>query len=521
MPPDPTAPARPAPRWDRDAAAVTQALQGLGIAAGHRIGVACATNGLHAALHAAARQLDLTLVPLDLRQPTAAWREPLDRCGVDLVLADEARADAATSAAGARPVLIGSRDGVQVAVAQAGTLPPVGPPEAVTAPGADPEGPPRGHRSRHARVVLATSGTTGEPRLVGITERHLAAHAEAAAARIQSGPDADWLCVLPLWHVGGVALVDRCLRSGAALRLLERFDAARVAASLRDGVTHVSLVPTMLWRLLKHWGDAPPPPRLRCVVLGGDAADEPRVQAALAAGWPVWCSYGLTEACSQVATASPPERREHPGTVGHPLAGVSVRVVDEAGHGVPAGQTGRILVAGPTVVGGGASEGGAPDAAGGRASGADGGAGGSMGRSGGRGAGGRADHGFDTGDLGRVDADGRLYVTGRAAARIVTGGETVDAAQVEAVLERHPAIREAAVVGLADPEWGQRVAAAVVPDGGRAVDEAALAAWCRDALSASAVPRVWRVVASLPRSATGKLRRAEAARLFDQATRPA
>lgn len=312
------------------------------------------------------------------------------------------------------------------------------------------------HGDGVVRALLQTSGTTGEPRWVPVTRAMLDAHRVAADRRLGSGPDSVWLAVLPPNHVGGVALVDRCLHDGAGLRALPRFEVEAVRAAL-PGTTHVSLVPLMLRRLLD--AGVPPPSGLRCALVGGDRLDPELARRALDAGWPVFATYGLTEACSQVATATPDEVRADPTTVGRPLDGVSVRILDPDADG-----WGTLEVAGPTVAGGRVV----------------------------------------TDDVGRLDADGRLHVRGRRVERIVTGGETVDARAVEAALLRCPGVREACVVGVADPEWGQRVEAAVVAPG---VDAQRVRSWARANLQPHEVPKRVVVVPDLPRTETGKPRR--------------
>ena len=184
-------------------------------------------------------------------------------------------------------------------------------------------------------------------------------------------------------------------------------------------------------------------------------------------------TYGMTETTSQVATAPPEFVRRKPGSAGPPLDGVELRV--EA----PDGEEGEILVRGPVVAAGVLGEGPLTDEGGWLA----------------------------TGDLGRLDDDGHLWVTGRRSERIVTGGVNVDPVEVEAVLADHPGVAEAAVVGLPDPEWGERVTAAVVATEGAAPDEELLRRWLRERLAGPKVPKTVVVVAALPRNATGKVDR--------------
>lgn len=420
---------------------LAQVLRGLGVGPGHVVAAATGNTPLHVALHLAARAVPCDLAPMPPTVPADGLARRTAESAVDVVVADGLASETTLPT---------------VRLAPDGELVVSGGRVAARAPPSEPAG-----------VWVRTSGTTGTPRPVRLTQTMLAAHARAASLRLESGPDATWLGVLPLRHVGGVALVDRCIRDGSTLVLAQRFDAAGVQRALRDhNVTHVSLVPTMLHRLLEV--NAAPPPTLRCVLLGGDVAGEDLVRTAVHAGWPVWCTYGLTEACSQVATASPEERLANPGSNGTPLAGVEVACV-----------AGELVVRGPSVVGGGP---------------------------------------LATGDLGFVDTAGHVHVTGRVRDIIVTGGEKVVASDVERVLEQHPAVVEACVVGLADAQWGARVGAAVVLR--HAATEEELRAWCRARLPAPMVPKEVRRVDVLPRTESGKLQRALVRTRWDQRTTP-
>lgn len=338
--------------------------------------------------------------------------------------------------------------------------------------------------------ILYTSGTTGRPRPVPLTHGNHRASAEASAANLGVDAGDDWLCPLPLAHVGGLAVVLRAVLQGTCVTLLDGFDAEELARHLRSGaVTHASLVPTMLRRLLEACpGEGPlGSPPLRAVLLGGGPIDPEAVERALARGLPVLGTYGMTETASQVATVPPGAAARKPGSAGPPLPGAELEVRDAAGRARAPGETGEIHVRGPMVS---AAVAGARSDAGGW---------------------------LATGDLGRLDPEGWLWVEGRRDGVIVTGGENVSAAEVEAVLRVHPAVADCAVVGLPDPEWGELVAAAVVPRGPEAPPAAeALAAWCRARLAPFKVPKRWRIVEELPRTPAGKVARSELRGLFEE-----
>jgi O-succinylbenzoic acid--CoA ligase len=313
-------------------------------------------------------------------------------------------------------------------------------------------------RTSEGATVIHTSGTTGQPWPVTLTHENWAAHAEASAAALGHPPGERWLCCLPLSHVGGLGILIRAAVRATTVVLHERFDVEAVRAALRDAaLTGVSLVPTMLRRLIG--AGLEPTPTLRCALIGGGPVPPDLLERA--PGLPIAQTYGLTEACSQVTTERPGEGS---GTAGRALPGTEVRIDD-----------GEIVVRGRTV---------AP--------------------------GSRDPQGWlRTGDLGTLDDAGRLTVTGRRSETIVTGGENVAPAEVEAVLETHPAVAEAAVFARPDPEWGERIVAAVVLHDGEAVDPDDLLSHAARTLAGFKVPKEVELRETLPRTASGKVRRGE------------
>jgi o-succinylbenzoate---CoA ligase len=327
----------------------------------------------------------------------------------------------------------------------------------VTAPveGAEADVPLRGTLDPDAvHTVIHTSGTSGRPKAVELTYGNHHASALASAENLGSAADDRWLGVLPLFHVGGLAVLIRSAIYRTTAVLDSRFDAARVRGALEAGaITLASFVPTMLARLRE--AGLQRAPRLRAALLGGGPIPSELLDWALAAGVPVCPTYGMTETASQIVTALPGERS------GRPLPGVELRI----------GQGGEILVRGPMV---------APGAL-------------------------AADGWLHTGDRGRLDEEGRLHVEGRLKEIIVTGGENVAPAEVEEALLGHPAVSDAGVTGLADPEWGEAITAYVVLTG--EVSPAALRDWARGRLAPHKVPKRIVIVHSLPRNAAGKLLR--------------
>jgi O-succinylbenzoic acid--CoA ligase len=341
--------------------------------------------------------------------------------------------------------------------------------------GAEPD--PRIASARHSldapAVVIHTSGTSSAPKPIELTYGNLLWSALGSAVALGLDRNERWLCALPLSHVGGLSILVRSAIYGTTAVVHERFETERVLQALRDDdITLVSLVATTITRLLDAGLEHPP--ALRCALTGGGPVPAALVERAARAGVPVSMTYGLTEACSQVTTA--PVAALELGA-GPPLFCTRVRCAED----------GEILVAGPTV---------APAALAG-------------------------DGWLHTGDLGTLDEHGRLSVTGRKADTIVSGGENIAPSEVEAVLEAHPGVLEAAVVGRPDAEWGEAVTAIVVlreraeSDGGAAGTEArpeiaALRAHCRDVLAPYKVPKqILLRTESLPRTRSGKLLRRE------------
>ena len=309
--------------------------------------------------------------------------------------------------------------------------------------------------------VLFTSGTTGAPKPVALTNRNHRASAMASAWNLGVAPDDRWLCVLPLFHVGGLAILLRSVVYGTAAVVHPGFDEEAALRSLSSGeATLVSLVPTQLRRLAAAGLEQAP--ALRAALVGGGPVPRDLLEWAAGRGFPALQTYGMTETASQIATLSAAEALRKGGSAGRPLPGVELRIGPEHGE---------ILVRGAMVAPGAL----APDGW------------------------------LHTGDHGRLDEEGFLWVEGRLDEIIVTGGENVAAAEVEAALLTHPAVAEAAVVGEPDPEWGERVVAYVVLDAG--VGDEELVAHCRARLARYKVPKAIRRRSDLPRTPAGKVAR--------------
>ncbi|MCR9094086.1 MAG: AMP-binding protein [bacterium] len=338
-------------------------------------------------------------------------------------------------------------------------------------------------RDEGAALVLRTSGTSGRPKGAVLGLDNLIASADGAASLLGSSPSDRWLLCMPLFHIGGLAILIRASRVGASVVLHARFDEVEVARALdEDGITRVSFVATMLERVLATRGDRPAPATLELVLLGGGPASDDLIRRAEALGYPLAPTYGLTEAASQVATRPPRAAVDEPAGGLVPLGGVSLRIVDENGTACAPGVEGEIRVRGPIVMRGYLDD---PEAS--RAA--------------------LLDGWLATGDIGRLDEAGRLRVLDRRTDLILSGGENVYPAQIESVLEAHPDVVEAGVRGIEDETYGARPAAWVVLREEARLAPSALLAYCRARLAGYAVPARIETVDVLPRNATGKLLR--------------
>jgi O-succinylbenzoic acid--CoA ligase len=323
-------------------------------------------------------------------------------------------------------------------------------------------------------LLIPTSGTSGAPKVAMLSQRALLASSVLVNQRLDLRAGDQWLCCLPLQHIGGLAIAYRCALAGAALRLQSGlaagFDADAVRLELeRHEITHLSLVPPMLARLLAV--GAIPPPSLRVLLLGGQALDDRLARRAVAAGWPLFVTYGMSETCSQVVTARF-DIREPAAGLGAPLPGV---VLDC--HGCD-GEPSVLRIKGPMVMTGYANPQRRPGI-------------------------GLEDGWLMTSDLACLDAHGGLRVLGRADEVLIVGGIKLLPAEIETRLAAVPEVGAVAVVGVPDPLWGQTIAACYTGS----VDLNAIDAWCRAHLVSSERPRVFVRCQALPRLASGKLDR--------------
>ncbi|MFV2062182.1 MAG: o-succinylbenzoate--CoA ligase [Chloroflexota bacterium] len=454
--------------------ALAEALAAEGIMRGDRIATLLEDDAAAVSLIHAVRRLGAVLVPLNRRSEAAELGYQLVAAGAGLLVHDErhqtlslaaAKVAAADVAAQAQDVAQGS---ATVALVTMGRL-----------QGCAAEA--NGHESRAQldldapATILFTSGTTARPKAVVLTHGNHVASADAWAILLRPRASDRWLVCLPLFHVAGQAMVTRASRWGVPLEVHDRFDAAAVDAAIEAGVSHLSLVPALLAQLIAVRAARPTPPTLRAILLGGGPLPTSLLAGAAALGLPVITTYGMTETASGLAAGGAvilPHAA--PGAL-RPLSGAQLQVQPDSSE---------ILVRGPMVFDRYLHDEADSSAI-------------------------QREGWFATGDIGHLDADGLLHVSNRRADLVISGGENISPAEVEAVLTAHPGISEAAVLGRADRRWGEVPVAVIVVAPGAMVSDATLAAHCRERLARFKVPVAFHRRRTLPRNAAGKILRSE------------
>lgn len=335
-------------------------------------------------------------------------------------------------------------------------------------------------------LLMYTSGTTGVPKGVMLTQSNLAANAEAISAEHGLGPGDRVLAVLPLYHINAFAVTMLApLAHGGSLAMPAKFSAARFwaqAAACR--CTWINVVPTMISYLLE--GEAPPREQTAGIRFcrSASAALPPEHLRAFERKFGIGIieTMGLTETVAPSFSNPLDPARRKLGAVGR-ASGCEVRVIDAACVPVADGQTGEVAIRGPNVMRGYYKNDAATQAAF------------------------TPDGWFRTGDLGHRDSDGFFFVTGRIKELIIKGGENIAPREIDEALLRHPAVLDAAAVGIPDRHYGQEIMVCVVPRPGSTVDEESLRAFCLEHLGRYKTPKVIRLVADLPRGPSGKVQR--------------
>ena len=410
-------------------------------------------------------RIGAVLLPLNFRLAPPEWDAQIAQCRPRLVVHDEAWTDAARELAQRHALAAGS----------AAKLPAQ----------------PAGEAPRHAQpsapaLLVFTSGTTGVPKAAVHTQANLLANMRIAAGAQEISRADRILTVLPLFHVGGLCIQTLpALWGGAEVILHSRFSAdAALDAIERQRPTLTLQVPATMKALIEHprWPSADLS-SLRAVWAGSSVIPDALVAAFHARGLPVCNVYGSTETGPFSIALGPQHARAKAGSCGWPAPEVEAKLADVRGG------EGEVLVRGPNVVRHYWPDQPACDAQG----------------------------WLRTGDLARQDADGSFTIVGRAKDLIISGGENIHPAEVEAALATHDGVLECAAFGLPDPQWGEVVAVAVVARPGASVDEGGLMAHLAGRIARYKVPRRWIFLAQLPKTALGKVQRGELARRVQQA----
>jgi acyl-CoA synthetase (AMP-forming)/AMP-acid ligase II len=442
-------------------------LAGLGVRRGQRVAIAMPNGPEILELLLAVAALGATAAPMNPGYTQAEYSFYLSDLDPGLLLVQAGRGADARAAAGGRLVAdVSARAGGPPQLSVAGTQASRESPFEPGSPG-------------DVALLLHTSGTTRRPKQVPLLQRNLMASVRAIAAHYRLGAADVSYCAMPLFHVHGlIASALAQLAAGGTVVTPRRLSPRRYwQQAAAHGVTWVSASPTIHTELIERGtGPAPSIRFVRSCSSALPAALLRRLEELY--GAPVLEAYGMTEASHQMTSNPLPPGRRRPGSVGVP-AGAEVRIVDQAGRDLPAGQPGEVAVRGPGLTPGyrGDPEANAESFFGGW---------------------------FRTGDRGLLE-DGYLRLEGRIKELIIRGGENISPGEVEDALKTHPAVADAACFGIDDDKYGQVVGAAVVLKG--EADPAQLRARCRASLADFKVPKVIHVVNEIPRTPTGKIRR--------------
>ncbi len=340
--------------------------------------------------------------------------------------------------------------------------------------------------------IMYTSGTTGFPKGVIQTYGNHWWSAIGSALNLGLTENDSWLCSLPLFHISGYSILTRSQVYGMTVVLHDSFNVEKVIQDIKQHkITLMSVVPTVLNRIVKGLKGEQVPSHFRCALLGGGPASMTLLESCAKSGIPVFQSYGMTETSSQIVTLSPEDCLEKIGSAGKPLFPAELKIIDADGiEQRPRGE-GEIIVKGPNVTKGylfrekATAE--------------------------------KIKNGWlHTGDIGYVDEEGFLYVLDRRADLIISGGENIYPAEIEGILLSHREVADAGVIGVKDENWGQVPAAFIVVEKGSKLKSEELITFCQQKLAKFKVPKKIIFIDRLPRNAAKKLLRRNLREQFER-----
>ncbi len=443
----------------------------LGLTTGMRVAILADNSAEYAITIFALQRLGVSFVPLNLRWSLTAWQLVSKYAGCVLILSDPEHA--ALAAQLNLPVfLLGS----EASVTENESHKTIGQiPTTIDL--------------RAESSVFFTSGSSGEPKGVILSYGNHYYNALGSNQNIVLQPEDCWLAALPFYHVGGISVLFRCALAGAAAAVIPQSDWEQLfTVNLRPQVTHVSLVPTQLARLLQSEETSKFLAGLKCILLGGAPLQADLLSQILERSLPVFTTYGLTETASQVTTVSVGDPAEKLATAGCCLPYRQVCILNEAGEPLPAGKVGEIAVQGEVLFAGYLGIG-QPSKMG---------------------------EWFCTGDLGTLDQHGYLSVRGRKDDLIISGGENIYPAKIENVARNFPGVLDCVVIGVDEPNWGQRPLLFVETTAPDSFPLAELWKYLRRRLVRILLPDRILVLSQLPKRSIGKVDKLELRRLASE-----
>jgi o-succinylbenzoate---CoA ligase len=331
--------------------------------------------------------------------------------------------------------------------------------------------------------IMYTSGTTGKPKGVLQTYGNHWWSATGSALNIGLNEHDRWICTVPLFHISGYSILMRSIIYGMTVILYEKFNEEEVLeAIIHNRATVISVVATMVSRLVHKLENQTLPATFRCMLAGGGPISKPLLEACVEKNIPVFQTYGMTETASQVVTLSPEDSLKKLGSAGKPLFPVQLKIVDEKGTEVGPLETGEILVKAPNVTIGYLNQREATEN--------------------------KIKNGWlSTGDIGYLDEEGFLYVMDRRSDLIISGGENIYPAEIEGIIQSHPHVIDAGVIGKKDELWGEVPLAFVVKKVDSLLTDQEVIEYCKEKLAKFKVPKQVIFIEELPRNAAKKLMR--------------